>query len=102
MSVASDRFGLDSKTIETLQHVFQKYTGIQKVLIYGSRAMGKHKPGSDIDLTLIAPDYGTDELLKIETEIDDLLLPYIVDLSLFHQIENKNFIEHIKRVGIEF
>jgi uncharacterized protein len=42
----------------------------------------------------------TTELLKIENEIDDLLLPYKVDLSLFHQIDNPSLIEHIQRVGI--
>jgi hypothetical protein len=39
---------------------------------------------------------------KIENEIEDLMLPYKLDLSLFHQIENPDLIEHIKRVGKDF
>jgi hypothetical protein len=42
------------------------------------------------------------ELLKLESEIDDLLLPYKVDLSLKHQIDNQELLEHIERVGQEF
>jgi len=38
----------------------------------------------------------------IETEIDDLLLPYIVDLSLYSQIDNAEFLDHIQRVGKMF
>ncbi len=41
-------------------------------------------------------------LLKIENELDDLLLPYKIDLSIFHKIEDLDLIEHINRVGIVF
>ena len=41
-------------------------------------------------------------LSKIENELDDLLLPYKIDLSIFHQIENQDLIDHINRVGIVF
>jgi hypothetical protein len=41
------------------------------------------------------------DLLKIENELDDHLLPYKIDLSLFHQIENDSLKEHILRVGVE-
>lgn len=42
------------------------------------------------------------QLTRIETEIDDLLLPYSVDLSLFKHIDNVNLIDHIQRIGIVF
>jgi hypothetical protein len=41
-------------------------------------------------------------LFKIENEIDDLLLPYKIDLSIFHKIENHQLLEHIKRIGKVF
>jgi predicted nucleotidyltransferase len=63
---------------------------------------GTHKPGSDIDLSIIGPSVDVTELLKIENELDDLLLAYKFDLSLFHRIENSDFIDHIRRVGQVF
>lgn len=42
------------------------------------------------------------ELFKIENQIDDLFLPYKIDVSLFQQIDNPNLVNHINRVGIIF
>jgi predicted nucleotidyltransferase len=95
-------YGLDSKTISALLSVFRKQLGIQKILLYGSRALGNYRDGSDIDLTLIAPGWDLKKLFKLENEIDDLMLPYKVDLSLLHKINNKSLEDHINRVGIEF
>lgn len=75
---------------------------ITKVLIYGSRAKENYRPGSDIDLTIVAPLLALTDLLKIEAEIEELMLPYKVDLSLFHLIEDPDVLEHISRVGKEF
>jgi len=99
---SASRFGLDQITIQKIRNVFSDHKNIEKVLIYGSRAKGNFRPGSDIDIVLFAPRLTTTDLLKIENEIDDLMLPYKMDLSLYHQIENPSVIEHIQRVGVEF
>ncbi len=72
------------------------------MVIYGSRAMGNFREGSDIDLVIKGEGLKMSDLLKIENEIDELLLPYKVDLSLYSQIENDELIEHIQRVGKSF
>ena len=82
--------------------MIQAFPGVERIILYGSRAKGNFKPGSDIDLTLVAPSLTTTELLEIDRAIDELLLPYKVDLSLWHQIDNADLIEHIKRVGVTF
>lgn len=94
--------GLSAEVIHSLKSVFQKHQKIQKIIIYGSRAKGNYKSGSDIDLTLVAPDLNLKDLLALENEIEELMLPYKVDLSLYHQIENPDLISHIQRVGVEF
>lgn len=94
------RFGLSENTIGRLVSVFKKHPQIQTVIIYGSRAKGNYRPGSDIDLTIVAPKFSISDRLRIEQEIDDLLLPYKVDLSLIHEIENPDLIDHIQRVGV--
>jgi len=92
--------GLPQKTIQSLIEVFAKHPKIDEVILYGSRAKGNYREGSDIDLTLKGLKLNLANLLKIENEIDDLLLPYKVDLSIYHKLENPDFIEHIDRVGV--
>lgn len=96
------RFGLAPDVLDKLRSVFEKQKKIEKVILYGSRAKGNFKPGSDIDLTVIAPTMTLPELLALENEIDDLLLPYKVDLSLYHTLDHPDLLEHIDRAGINF
>lgn len=97
------RFGLKESVIEGICAVFCRYPQVQQAILYGSRAKGNHKPGSDIDLTLLgSPDLSDSILAQIAWEIDDLLLPYTVDLSAYDHITNPNLRAHIQRVGMVF
>lgn len=97
------RFGLKETTIEKICAVFAKFPQVEKAVLYGSRAKGNYKNGSDIDLTLYGgSDLTLNVLYKIATELDDLLLPYTIDLSIFGQLTDPDFIEHIQRVGLVF
>jgi predicted nucleotidyltransferase len=93
------KFGLKEEIIEKINAVFEKHSQIEKVIVYGSRAKGNYKNGSDIDLTMIGKDIDYSTLLKIETQLDDLLLPYKIDLSRFESITNNELIQHINRIG---
>ncbi len=95
-------FGLKEPTIQKICGVFAKYPQIEKAVLYGSRAKGNYKNGSDIDLTLFGNALTVAILHKMMTEIDDLLLPYKIDLSLFHTLSDPDFIDHIQRVGVLF
>ncbi|MEX8523378.1 nucleotidyltransferase domain-containing protein [Leptothrix ochracea] len=90
---------MSETTLGRLRSVFNRHPKVLRVLVYGSRAKGNYRPGSDIDLSLDAPELSFAEFLKIEQEIDDLLLPYHVDLSRFADIEVGPLREHIERVG---
>jgi len=70
--------------------------------LYGSRAKGNYKPGSDIDLTLKGIGLDLKLINKISIELDDLLLPYTFDLSIYNAIDDPALIEHIERVGTTF
>jgi predicted nucleotidyltransferase len=95
----SNQFGLTKTTIERIQNVFLHYPEIEKVLLYGSRAMGNYREGSDIDLTLLGNHLTYRQLSQIETELEELMLPYSIDLSLFVHIDNKDLIQHILHNG---
>jgi predicted nucleotidyltransferase len=89
------RFGLKEATIQKIRDVLARYPQVEQAILYGSRAKGNYKNGSDIDLTLRV-------LYRIMDELDDLLLPYTIDLSLFNGIGDPDVIAHIQRVGVAF
>jgi uncharacterized protein len=96
------KFGLEDLDIQKIQSVFTQFPEIQKVIIYGSRAKGNFKMGSDIDLTIVGENLSFSLLLSIRGVLDDLNLPYLFDVSIFTSLENLSLIEHINRVGQEF
>ena len=94
------KYGLSDQTLNTLNEIFQKYPGIEAVLLYGSRAKGNFRNGSDIDLTIKAADnFSFSDLLKISGDFDDSNLPYLVDVSVYERLSNDSLKAHIDRVG---
>lgn len=96
------RFGLSEETIQAINNVFKQYPKIKKVILYGSRAKGTHKPSSDIDLVIMTDNMEFEEYLQLQVQLDELMLPYAIDLSIFKDIEHVDLIDHIQRVGIIF
>jgi predicted nucleotidyltransferase len=97
------KFGLSDQTLQKIHDVFNRYPQVEEVVLYGSRARGYSKNGSDIDLTLHGGDSLTHTILsKIANDLDDQLLPYTIDLSIFKNIRNPDMIKQIERVGVVF
>lgn len=94
-------YGLTDNELAKLRNVFSMHPDVERVILYGSRAMGNYKPFSDIDITLFGDRLTHDVLVAITAEIDDLLLAYQCDISLFGSLRNQALTDHIKRVGIE-
>ncbi|MRX47325.1 nucleotidyltransferase domain-containing protein [Pedobacter puniceum] len=94
--------GLEPDDILKIKTVFMEYPQLDSVLIYGSRAKGNYRPASDIDLTLIGEDLTSSMLSEIEFKLDDLLLPYKFDISIYDKITDARFLDHINRIGKEF
>ena len=92
------RFGLSESIISSICSVLSKHPEIEEAVIYGSRAEGNCRPGSDIDIALKGK-IGLTALNRISMELDDLLLPYTFDLAIYSHIENKDLLEHINRAG---
>lgn len=96
------RFGLNEKTIAQINAVFDRHASILRVLLFGSRAKGNYRPGSDIDLAIYGSAVSPRELDDINMELDDLLLPYSFDLIVFEAIDHAKLREHIERAGVVF
>ena len=93
------KFGLNTDIVKEIQKILSGFPKVETVIIYGSRAKGNYKPGSDIDLTFKGNNLNLNILNKISLQFDDLLLPCTFDLSVFDQIDNKELVNHIERVG---
>ena len=96
------KYGLPQSAIQKICNVLSHYRQVEKAILYGSRAKGNYKNGSDIDLTLHGDHLTLNILFRIMDELDDLLLPYTIDLSIHHTIGDPDVIEHIQRVGVTF
>jgi predicted nucleotidyltransferase len=92
-------YGLSDQNIVYIQQVFELFPEIEQVILYGSRAKGNFKMGSDIDLTLLGKDLNLTLLNKVDNILDDLYLPYFFDISIFNQIKNVELLDHINQVG---
>lgn len=97
------RYGLSDQTLKKIRDVLMRYPQVEEAVLYGSRARGDYKNGSDIDLTLRGGDALTHTILsRIANDLDDQLLPYTIDLSIFGNIRNSETVAQIKRVGVAF
>jgi uncharacterized protein len=94
--------GLSNETVMQMRTVFSHFPAVEQVILYGSRAKGDYRQGSDIDLTLIGEVLNERMLDRIENELDDLLLPYRCDLSLYSHLTHAELLDHIRRVGQVF
>ncbi|OIP37239.1 hypothetical protein AUJ95_08385 [Candidatus Desantisbacteria bacterium CG2_30_40_21] len=95
------KYGLTKTTIEKIYAVFACFPEIEKAILYGSRAKGNFKTGSDIDLTLCGEMLTADLLSTIASELDDLLLPYTIDISVFDDLNHAKLREHIERNDLD-
>ncbi len=92
-------FGLSQITIDSINAIFVNYQSILKVIVYGSRAKGNYKEGSDIDLALFGNGLDFKVISEIDCKIDDLMLPYKIDLCIYNHLENSDLKDHINKVG---
>lgn len=96
------KYGLKEQIIAQINAAFARYPEVEQVILYGSRAKGTYKNGSDIDLTLKGHDLNLKVINQISNDLDELLLPYSFDISIFSQISNPDLVDHINRVGVVF
>ncbi|MEE1020146.1 MAG: nucleotidyltransferase domain-containing protein [Bacteroidales bacterium] len=93
-------YGIKDDYWKRLETVFVSHKNIEKVILYGSRAKGTNRMYSDVDIVLVSEKINNGEYTNIIQEIDDLLLPFIFDISVYHSIKDSNLIESINRTGV--
>ena len=93
------KFGLSQKDIRQILSVFKKNPHVKEVIIFGSRAMGNYKKGSDVDLA-IKGKLNPGELSHLKSVLEeDLPIPYVFDLVEYREIESPELKDHIDTYG---
>ena len=93
-------FGLLDRDINYIIKALEKYDDIEKAIIFGSRAMGNYKKGSDVDMAIIGKDVNSSIIYKIEDCLNEVYpLPYFFDIIQYNEITNENLINHINNEG---
>ena len=90
--------GIPGPQQQRLLDLLIHHPDLDAIWLFGSRAMGRERPGSDIDLCIDAARLSHADRLRLMAAIDDLLLPWTVDLALRHELPH-DLLSHLQRVG---
>jgi len=94
-----DRFGLSEKQLQLVTEAIGHFDGIRECLVFGSRAMGNHKLGSDVDIAIKGRNVAM-ELSSLLNE--ELPLPHYFDVVHYGSLDSESLIRHIDEEGIVF
>lgn len=95
--------GLQKQDLDTIISVISKYPEVEEAVIFGSRAKGNFKNGSDIDIALKGKNLDLQLISAISIYLnEETNLPYKLDVLNYHSIKNEDLTEHINRVGVSF
>lgn len=94
-----DRFGLTKRNLRTIRNILQQFHQVREVYIFGSRAMGTFKPGSDLDLAVMN-DIDHKSVIELHAAFEESDLPFRVDVLAYWSVTNPDIKSHIDRVGI--
>jgi predicted nucleotidyltransferase len=95
-----NKYGLSDEILDEIVAVFQKNSAVSRVILFGSRAMNTHRPGSDIDLAVDGDELGMRDIVTLHDALEDLDLLYTFDLLNQQKLTESALIDHIDRVGI--
>lgn len=93
------KYGLDDEEIRLLEEIFASIKGLDRVILYGSRAKDNYKPFSDIDITLDGHDLTEEDLTEVQYRLSESSLPYFCDVSLLSKLTSPSLLDHIRRKG---
>jgi len=92
-------YGLTEQQILAIKGVLASIPEVSSAVLYGSRARGDYKPYSDLDISVSGNKLTHSHLAQLETKLDDLLLPFFIDLNDISTISNPALLANIHRDG---
>lgn len=95
-------FGIQEKSFKIIKEILEKNINIEKKVIFGSRATGKQRISSDIDIAIYGKNINFNDISRILGEIDESDIIYKVDIVHYESLNNEKLKENIKKEGVEF
>lgn len=93
-------FGLKDFDIKYIIQKISEFKQIKKAVIFGSRAKGNYKAGSDIDIAIIGDDVDFNVISKLHSLLENQgPMPYLFDIIDYTHLDNEALKDHIDRVG---
>ena len=96
---AATNHGIPERSVAEIRTCLKSFPQIHWLKLYGSRAMGRHWRGSDIDLAYSADE---DCSAPLREALDQLPTPYLFDVTHWESLRYAPLREHIERIGIPF
>lgn len=94
------KYGLLEKDIESITSILKSNSKIDSIILFGSRAKGNYLDGSDIDIAIKGKGLNLDDILNAKVSLEDLSLPYKIDVIIYERIKESELLSHIDRIGI--
>ena len=89
--------------MEAIAAVLSQEPKVEQAFIFGSRAKGNFRNGSDVDLALKGEELDFNTISRISYQLnEETTMPYQFDVLNYHTIKEPALIKHIDRAGIEF
>lgn len=98
----ANKFGLSEVAFKKLMMLLCEFKEFERILVFGSRALGTYREGSDIDIAVFGSQISRETLRSFKIQYDELGLPYQVDIVHYESIDNPALKEHIDKVGVSF
>ncbi|WP_333887869.1 nucleotidyltransferase domain-containing protein [Clostridium sp.] len=93
-------FGLLERDLKYILEAVKKYSEIEEVIIFGSRAMGNYKKGSDVDIALKGEYVNRKVVCRLSDDLnEEYPLPYFFDVVNYNDVSNEELKRHIDNVG---
>ena len=97
----NEKLGIKEELLNDLISIFKKYNNIEKVVVFGSRAQGSYKYNSDMDICIFGDESISNQLYKIQDEIDELYTPISFDILVYNKVGKQALKENIMNDGVE-
>ncbi len=93
-------FGLPQASYELITDLLRQYQEVDEAVVFGSRALGNFRPGSDVDLALKGADITPLLALDISAQLNERMpLPWFFDVLDYNSIGNPALKAHIDTYG---
>jgi predicted nucleotidyltransferase len=94
-----DFIGLSEKSRIEVNHILSNFPEIESAIVFGSRALGSFRNGSDLDLAVIGNEISFTTILRLKTAFSESYLPIFVDVVDYKSIKNNDLKHHIDTFG---